>query len=123
MEKKKKGKKGYTVVMSNDVKKGIERMPRVPKKELLKVMEGFMSGEIDPMEVGKSVNFEKLTPGLRCRKCGAKEVEWLIDRSDGEVTYRCRICGEHAWMWEREYEEAVKKNPELVLHEGSEESG
>jgi hypothetical protein len=111
---KKKEKDGYMVVIPDRIKKKIEDAPDEVKEEIEKLMQGFISGELNPMMVGsgKRVNWKPMKKKLRCGKCGSREITW--NRDGEEVYYHCE-CGESAWMYYKEYLRAMKTHPDAVF--------
>ena len=52
---KKKEQKGRVVVIPENVQKQMESAPQDVKDELERVLQGFVSGEIDPTTAGKQI--------------------------------------------------------------------
>jgi len=97
------------------VQSQMESLPKEVREKIDAIMDGFVSGELQPDEIGVPVNFKELLEKLKCGKCGAITIDWHIDEPEGEVYYQCHSCGETAWMTKEEYEEAKRKHPDLVF--------
>lgn len=108
-----KKKKGFTVVIPDYIRKQIEAAPDEVKVEIEKLTKGFVDGTIDPAKAGTRVHPKPLKRKLKCRECLSKDISWF--RDGDEVYYRCASCGEHAWMYYKEYLHACRKHPEMVF--------
>ena len=80
-----------------------------------KLIIGLKTGKIDPTKIGQPVDWKELKVKLKCPKCQSKEVEWLLDKNSKEVTFHCLACSNSFWMTKKEYEKAIKKNPDCII--------
>jgi ribosomal protein L33 len=110
-----KEKKKYKVKFSEEVLDKYNDLPDKVVEEFEKIIKGFKEGTIDPTKLGTPIDWIELKIKLKCPKCKSNEVEWLLDKNSNEVTFNCLRCSEHFWMTKKEYEIAVKRNPDCIV--------
>jgi len=108
-------KKKWKVEFSEEATKKLGDLPDDTYDELVKIVQGFKEGKLDPIKIGQPVNFVDLKIKLKCLECDSENVEWLLDKNSDEVTFHCIACGESFWMMHNEYKEAIKKNPKQII--------
>ena len=114
MEKAAKNKR-WKVKFSDEATKKLDDLPDKVYDELVKIVKGFKDGKLNPKKVGQPINWIELDSKLKCPKCKSNKVEWLLDKNSDEATFHCLNCGESFWMTHKEYNEAVKKNPDKLI--------
>ena len=111
----KKKAKRYKVEFSEEVLKKFKDLPNNVHEEVEKIIKGFKSGKLDPAKVGRPMDLVALDKKLICPECDSRVVEWLLDKNSDEVTFHCLKCGESFWMTHKEYNDAIKRNPDKVI--------
>lgn len=107
--KAKKKDKDYMVVIPEDINEKIKDSPIA--EEMEEVIQKLMKGEM----VGEKMDLVECKQKLLCGECGSQNVSWTMDKISKEVYFKCFGCGESSWMYEKEYKQAVKENPDCII--------
>jgi len=108
MEKK---KKEYIGIIPEEIQDKINTLPKEERDELNQAITDICNGKVE----GDPFKPEQMTTKLKCGHCGTKDMRWMKDKFSKEVYYHCNDCGESGWMYDWEYDEAIEKNPDMVI--------
>ena len=105
----------WKVRFSNEVLRDFKNLPDDVSEEFEKIIVGFKTGEIDPLELGKQIDYHNLDIKLKCPDCNSNNVEWLLDKNSDEVDFNCFKCSKSFWMTYEEYKESIRKNQDKIV--------
>lgn len=108
MKKKKNNSKKRIVIIPEYVDK---RVPDEIRPEFEKVINDLANGKI----VGRRMELQKCKKMLVCPQCGSEDVSWILDKNCSEVYFNCYNCEECFWQTKKEYEKAIKNNPDCLV--------
>ena len=115
MKKIKTKNRRWKIEFSDQAKKKVDEMPDDVYPELEKIIKGFKTGKLNPMKLGKPIDWSQVKIKLICPECKTKKVEWLLDKNSKEVDFHCVNCSESFWMTYEEYKSAIKRNPDKII--------
>jgi len=108
-------KKNFNVKYSKEV---IEKLDDLSDKDYNKIFKGIKE-LVKKLEKGENpgtpIDWIKPKNQLACNKCKSENVEWLLDRNSNEVDFSCYDCKNHFWMTLKDYENAVRNNPDCII--------
>lgn len=103
-------KNKYKVVIPEHIKNKLKTLPKKDKKIIKTAIDDVASGKIRG-----DIMAPKKIPRLRCNNCDSGNIMWFIDDNSKEVYYSCSDCHNSGWMYEHEYNRAVKKYKDKIL--------
>ena len=107
-EKFKMKKKENIVIIP---KKVMDEIPEDAKEEFEEAITKLQKGDFSDSH---EIDMQDVTIKLRCGSCNSDTINWFIDKNADEVYYNCK-CGTKGWMTQKEYDKAVKENPEMII--------
>lgn len=105
----------WKVKFSEEATRKLDALPDNVYNELIRLVKGLKEGKIDPIKMGRPVDWVELDLKLICPECNSNNVEWLLDKNSNEVTFHCFKCDESFWMTYKEYKVAIRKNPDKLI--------
>lgn len=99
------------VVTPEHIQDKLNNLPKDDKEKIENALDKLAKGEIE----GEPFKPVELKKKLRCMNCNSKNIYWFQDENSKEVHYFCEKCGESAWMYDWEYEQALERYPEMII--------
>ena len=107
-EKKNKEK---IAIIPEEINEQIKALPKEDRDKIFQAIDDIAAGKIE----GEPYEPVPMKVKLKCGSCESANINWVMEKNSREVYYNCNKCGEHGWMYEKEYKQALKKHPNLVI--------